>query len=207
MQIKVCGITNPHNLKDLSCLAIDRMGFIFYDKSPRYMKYSLSADSVNQLPQRIKRVGVFVNEDFMEVESMIQKYVLNTVQFHGDETPDYCEKFRNKVEVIKAISIKDEESVKLAKEYENSCDLFLFDTYGKNYGGTGKTFDWRVLERYNLNKNFYMSGGIGLDEIKKIKKSKMENLTGVDVNSKFETSVGIKDINKLKQLIQELNGN
>ena len=128
-------------------------------------------------------------------------YRLDSIQLHGDETPGFCNYFRSVTEVIKTISIKDKSSFENAKLYADACDLFLFDTQSEHYGGTGKTFNWQWLEAYNLDKPFYLSGGISLENFEEIKNIEHKQLLGIDINSKFEISPGIKDIEKIKQLI------
>ncbi|MFA5972013.1 MAG: phosphoribosylanthranilate isomerase [Lentimicrobiaceae bacterium] len=201
MQFKVCGITTTEDIIALISLEIDRLGFIFYHKSQRYVYGKLIEDGLNEIPKHIKKTGVFVNAEIAEVEQIIDQYQLDSIQLHGDESPEFCRHFKNKVEVIKTISIKDEDSFETAKLYLDACDLFLFDTYSDNYGGTGKTFEWKWLEAYSLNKPFYLSGGISLENVEEIKNIKHNQLIGIDINSKFEIRPGIKDIVKIKQLI------
>ena len=201
MQLKVCGITTTEDIIALISLEIDRLGFIFYHKSKRYVYGKLIEDGLKEIPKHIKKTGVFVNAEIAEVEQIIDQYHLDSIQLHGDESPEFCRHFKNKVEVIKTISIKDEDSFETAKLYLDACDLFLFDTHSDNYGGTGKTFDWHWLEANSLNKQFYLSGGISLENVEEIKNIKHNQLIGIDINSKFEIRPGIKDIVKIKQLI------
>ena len=202
MQLKVCGITNSETILALIPLSIDRLGFIFYHKSARYVYGKLIEEGLNEIPKHIKKTGVFVNAEIAEIEQIIDQYHLDSIQLHGDETPKFCNYFRPKTEVIKTISIKDKDSFETARLYQNSCDLFLFDTQSEHYGGTGKTFDWRWLDAYTLDKPFYLSGGISLENFAEIKNISHKQLLGIDVNSKFETTPGIKDIEKIKQLVE-----
>lgn len=206
MQLKVCGITTTEDILDLINLKIDRLGFIFYHMSKRYVYGKLIEDGLKEIPKHIKKTGVFVNAETAEIEQIIDQYHLDTIQLHGDETPEFCKYFRTKTEVIKVISIKDKSSFETAKLYQDACDLFLFDTHSDNYGGTGKTFDWQWLDTYTLDKPFYLSGGISLENFAEIKKLKHKQLVGMDINSKFEIRPGIKDIEKIKQLINLMNG-
>jgi phosphoribosylanthranilate isomerase len=201
MQLKVCGITTSEDILALINLEIDRLGFIFYHMSKRYVYGKLIEDGLKAIPKHIKKTGVFVNPEIAEIEQIIDQYKLDSIQLHGDESPEFCNHFRRKAEVIKTISIKDEGSFETAKLYANACDLFLFDTQSEHYGGTGKTFDWQWLEAYDLDKPFYLSGGISLENFEEIKKIKHEKLIGIDINSKFEIRPGIKDIEKIKKLI------
>lgn len=206
MELKVCGITTTENIMELIPLDISRLGFIFYHMSKRYVYGKLIEDGLKAIPENIKKTGVFVNAEIAEIEQIINKYQLDSIQLHGDESPEFCTNFRTKTEVIKTISIRDNSSFETAKLYDNACDLFLFDTQSEHYGGTGKTFDWQWLEEYTLDKPFYLSGGISLENFEEIKKLKHHQLLGVDVNSRFEIRPGIKDIEKIKQLIKSMNG-
>ena len=202
MQLKVCGITNSETIRALIPLSINRLGFIFYHKSARYVYGKLIEEGLNEIPKHIKKTGVFVNAEIAEIEQIIDRYKLDSIQLHGDETPDFCNHFRPETEVIKTISIKDKDSFETARLYMDSCDLFLFDTQSEHYGGTGKTFDWRWLDAYTLDKPFYLSGGISLENFAEIKNISHKQLLGIDVNSKFETTPGIKDFEKIKQLVE-----
>lgn len=205
MQLKVCGITTTEDILELIKLKIDRLGFIFYHKSKRYVYGKLIEDGLEEIPKQIKKTGVFVNAGIAEIEQIIDQYHLDSIQLHGDETPEFCKYFRTKTEVIKAISIKDKSSFETVEIYLDACDLFLFDTQSENYGGTGKTFDWQWLDAYELDKPFYLSGGVSLENVEEIKKIKHDQLIGIDINSKFEIRPGIKDIEKIKQLIKLMN--
>ncbi|MDO9257440.1 MAG: phosphoribosylanthranilate isomerase [Bacteroidales bacterium] len=205
MELKVCGITTDEDILALINLKIDRLGFIFYHMSKRYVYGKLIEDGLKAIPEHIKKTGVFVNAEITEIEQLIDQYHLDSIQLHGDESPEFCQHLRTKTEVIKTISIKDKSSFETAKLYENACDLFLFDTQSANYGGTGKTFDWQWLEAYDLDKPFYLSGGISLENFAEIKKINHQKLIGIDINSKFEIRPGIKDIEKIKQLISLMN--
>lgn len=206
MELKVCGITTTENIMELIPLKISRLGFIFYHMSKRYVYGKLIEDGLKAIPKHIKKTGVFVNAEIAEIEQIINRYQLDSIQLHGDESPEFCNHFRRNVEVIKTISIMNKSSFETAKLYDNACDLFLFDTQSEHYGGTGKTFDWQWLEEYTLDKPFYLSGGISLENFEEIKKLKHHQLLGVDVNSRFEIRPGIKDIEKIKQLIKSMNG-
>jgi len=205
MQLKVCGITTTEDILALISMKTDRLGFIFYHKSKRYVYGKLIEDGLREIPKHIKKTGVFVNAEIAEIEQKIDQYQLDSIQLHGDESADFCNHFRPGTEVIKTISIKDKSSFETAKQYQDACDLLLFDTHSDNYGGTGKTFDWQWLEAYNLDKPFYLSGGIGLDNFEEIKNIKHGKLIGIDINSKFEIQPGIKDIEKIKRLIDLMN--
>jgi phosphoribosylanthranilate isomerase len=205
MELKVCGITTSENIMELIPMNVSRLGFIFYHMSKRYVYGKLIENGLKAIPKHIKKTGVFVNAGIAEIEQIIDQYHLDSIQLHGDESPEFCIHFRGKVEVIKTISIKDKSSFETAKLYDNACDLFLFDTQSEHYGGTGKTFDWQWLDVYTLDKPFYLSGGISLENFEEIKKISHNKLIGIDINSKFEIRPGIKDIEKIKQLIYFMN--
>lgn len=205
MQLKVCGIINNETIRELIPLDVNRLGFIFYHQSPRYVYSKLIEDGLKEIPQHIKKTGVFVNAEIAEIEKLIESCQLDAIQLHGDESPEFCKYFKTKTEVIKTISIKDKSSFEIVKLYHDACDLFLFDTQSDKYGGTGKPFNWQWLENYNLDKPFFLSGGISLQNFEEIKKIKHPKLVGIDVNSKFEIRPGIKNIEMIKKLIKIMN--
>ena len=220
MKLKVCGMKYHQNIIEVAALQPDYMGFIFYDKSPRNFEGTLP-----DLPKTIKKVGVFVNASIDEVISKIKRYNLQAVQLHGEESPEFCDKLKcqfehlnsarhglrrelisgSLLEIIKVFSIKDKFDFSILKSYEEVCDYFLFDTKGKNPGGNGYTFNWNVLKDYPSAKPYFLSGGIGLEEMKKLetflKSDSSKYCEVIDVNSKFETEPGIKDIQKLKTFV------
>jgi phosphoribosylanthranilate isomerase len=201
MELKVCGITTSEDIMELIPMDISRLGFIFYYMSKRFVYGKLIENGLKAIPKHIKKTGVFVNAEITEIEQIIDQYHLDSIQLHGDESSEFCKHFRCKTEVIKTISIKDKSSFETAKLYQDACDLFLFDTHSDNYGGTGKTFDWQLLEAYTSDKPFYLSGGISLENFEEIKKINHNKLIGIDINSRFEIRPGLKDIEKIKQLI------
>ncbi len=201
MQLKICGIINTETIRELIPLNPSRLGFIFYHRSPRYVYGKLIEQGLSEIPGHIKKTGVFVNAETEEIEQILGQFQLDSIQLHGSETPEFCMHFRNKTEVIKTISISDESSFETAALYQDACDLFLFDTQSEKFGGTGKAFNWQWLEGYTLNTPFYLSGGISLENFAGIKKIKNNRLIGIDVNSRFETAPGVKDVVKIKQLI------
>lgn len=205
MQLKVCGIINSETIRALIPLAVSRMGFIFYHKSPRYVYGQLIEEGLSEIPAHIKKTGVFVNAEITEIEQVTQRFQLDTIQLHGDESPDFCNYFKGKIEVIKAIPVKDEHSFEITHDYMDSCDLFLFDTFTEKFGGTGRTFDWQWLQAYKEEKPFYLSGGISLENYNEIKSIRHPKLAGIDINSRFETAPGIKDIERIKRLIAMMN--
>ena len=201
MKVKVCGLNNQSDIELLNKIGIDFMGFIFYQKSPRYQNKSLILSNISK-----HKVGVFVNEDFESIRDKIFKQNLTHVQLHGDESPSFCKKLMTLVRVIKAFRISQYFDINKTHEYMESCDYFLFDTDSDSFGGSGKKFNWDIIKNFT-KKKFFLSGGIDLESINKIKKIKKENecLFAVDINSKFEFSPGIKDIKKIKRFLKKLN--
>ena len=198
MQLKVCGLTDINQINELAKLEIDRLGFIFYKKSQRYAADKLDKEYILTIKGKINKTGVFVNEDLNSIESIIKNYKLDSVQLHGEESPEFCNILKSKVEVIKTVLIKNKDSFTEIEKYKDACDYFLFDTYSEAYGGTGKQFDWSWLNHYELNTPFFLSGGIDITDVKSIQEINHPYLIGIDVNSKFELEPGIKDINKIK---------
>ena len=189
VRIKICGMKYEDNIVEIGNLLPDYLGFIFYKKSTRFFE-----GEIPQLPLSIKKVGVFVNETGQNIIAIIKKHKLDCIQLHGNESAQFCQELQKQnVEVIKVFSIDDDFNFDELNEYENVCDYFLFDTKGKLHGGNGYTFNWKLLEKYKSSKPLFLSGGIGLDEIDKIKKLKLP-IFAIDINSKFETEPGLKNI-------------
>jgi phosphoribosylanthranilate isomerase len=198
MKIKVCGMRTPENIDTLMGLNPDYMGLIFYAKSPRYVA-GLSTDYLQSLPSAVLKTGVFVNEDVKIIGGLIEQYQLNAVQLHGNESADTCQQLRIKATVIKAFGVDAKFDFSQLNAYTESVDYFLFDTKTDAHGGSGKTFDWEVLSNYKLDVPFFLSGGLSLENLENIKHIKHPAFYGVDLNSRFETEPGIKDIDKLRE--------
>ncbi len=216
------------NIRAVSELDIDLMGFIFWPQSPRFVRmissqagiipdYSLERLKKGQgkddsPANRIKRVGVFVDDMPQSIITRVYNYDLDYVQLHGEESRVMIENFRRSVDpdikagvkVIKTISVEKPEDVDKYKEYVGVVDLFLFDTKCDCAGGSGEQFDWSVLERYDGDVPFLLSGGIGPDDVEKIKAFNHPQFAGIDLNSHFETEPGVKDVDKLKAFISAL---
>lgn len=197
MNIKVCGITQLKQLQQLDGLNIEFAGLIFVKDSPRYVGDGLDKDAVKNADFDLKKVGVFKNPEMIDVLDAIDEYGLDVVQLHGDETPEMCEDLSGEVEVIKAFSIdadtKDIDA--LVADYDAVCDYYLFDTKADGEtGGTGKQFDWKVLAKAKIEKPFFLSGGISVEDIDKVKRFKHPDYYGVDINSRFEKEPGVKDM-------------
>ncbi len=197
---------NPDNIQALAALKPDYMGFIFYDKSKRYAG-SLSALFVNGLPAEIKRTGVFVDEEINEVLLSVQEYGLNALQLHGAETADYCRDLKALlpgVEIIKAFGISEGFNFGSLAAYVSFVDYFLFDTQTPDHGGSGKTFNWKLLDEYNLDIPYFLSGGIGPESLDELTSINDTRLYAIDVNSRFELEPGLKDIELLKDFKNKL---
>lgn len=205
MKIKICGMKFPENISEIGTLQPDYMGFIFYSKSKRFVGEDFSIDSINNLPKSIKKVGVFVNESVANILEKVTKYKLEAIQLHGNESVADCEILKkNNIEIIKAFSIDENFDFETLEVYEEVCDYFLFDTKTPDYGGSGKIFDWQLLENYILEKPFFLSGGLNLEVIEKIKDYNFKNLAGLDFNSQLENIDFSKNYQKTKQILQQL---
>jgi len=209
MKIKVCGNTLPHQVNALDDLGITFAGFIFYPKSPRYMAMKISADKMKQLKGKIIKVGVFVNPSYEELMKTVDEYRLDMVQLHGDESPKFCDKIADYISVIKAFRLSDNDSIMhMTQSYTEVCDFFMFDTLGAGYGGTGKKFDWTVLQKTPPAKPYFLSGGIELGDERMLgdflETDAGEKLFAIDINTKFEISPGVKDVNNIRQFAENL---
>ena len=184
------------NILALSDLKPDYMGFIFWKPSKRFV-----STTTPTLPSNIKKTGVFVDETFDEIKSLIEIHQLQAIQLHGNENPIFCDRLKDlNVEIIKVFSIKKDFDFSTLAPYENVCDYFLFDTKGELPGGNGYAFDWEMLKSYPSSKPFFLSGGIGMDQLADLEDIFKLNLPlyAIDVNSKFESEAGMKKIELLK---------
>jgi phosphoribosylanthranilate isomerase len=199
MIIKICGLNDASNLKKISALPFDWVGYNFYKPSPRFLDIA----DPSFLTTNQKRVGVFVNASHNEIQDTIQHYKLNKVQLHGDEDVEFCEKLSQLIEVIKVFRINDNFDFSSLDDF-TKCAYYLFDTASSSYGGTGKAFDWSLLKNITIPRPFLLSGGIGPDDVDKIKQFSHPNFYGVDINSRFELSPGIKDIEAVSTFISKI---
>jgi len=210
MNIKVCGITQLKQLQQLEALNIDYAGLIFYKESPRYMGDNISGREIKDADFDLKKVGVFVNPSYSDLLDAIDAYGLDIVQLHGNETPEMCEELSAEVEVMKAFRITPGDAVNMdgmLEPYDAVCDYYLFDTGGlkESFGGTGQQFDWSILKKAKIEKPFFLSGGIGSDDVQKIKAFSHPDFFALDINSKFETAPGVKDMAAILKFLQGLN--
>ena len=203
MRLKVCGMRELENISALSELDPNYIGFIFWSESSRFVD-----KKTPPLDKKIIKTGVFVDATFDYILTKIKDHQLDAVQLHGQESCSYCKVIKNYgLKVIKSFSIKNTFDFNTLEDYENSCDYYLFDTKGRLPGGNGFTFDWKILNEYPSQKPFFLSGGIGVDnlnEIKKLVKTKLP-IHAIDVNSKFETAPGNKNIELLKKFKKEID--
>lgn len=197
-------MTDIIQIQELAALGIDYAGLIFYRNSPRYVGGKIYPQEIESLPDQTGLIGVFVNEDVQVVKTIVSRYRLNAIQLCGDESPAYCEDLMKTVEVIKVIPVGDRIDLAVLQQYKNSCNFFLFDTRSKKYGGSGVHFDWRLLQHADIGKPFFLSGGLGPKDTDRLREFYHSSFYGIDLNSRFETAPGIKDIKKIKVFIDKL---
>lgn len=204
LRLKICGIRD--NITEVAQLRPDYAGFIFYPKSPRYVgeQFVMPATDSN-----IKKVAVFVNEPLESVFKITRQFNMQFVQLHGGESVSYCHELKNQgIDIIKAFAIDEGFDFEQLKSYESVVDYYLFDTKTSAFGGSGRTFDWNVLKKYSMEKDYFLSGGISMDNLEELSKIDMSKVHALDVNSRFEVKPGLKDVGKLKELkvkVEELN--
>jgi len=203
MQIKVCGMREPLNLEQVCALLPEYVGFIFYPRSKRFVG-THPDPALFEIPgPAIKKVGVFVDEELSLVRKTVEIYGLEAVQLHGGESADYCRQLSGEtVEVIKAVDPHG--PFPELERFMEVVDHFLFDSAGAGYGGSGQKFDWKLLEDLPLSASFLLSGGIGPGDADPIRSLHFQGLMGVDINSRFELSPGLKDIARLKKFVIEI---
>jgi phosphoribosylanthranilate isomerase len=204
MRLKVCGMTEPAQIDALEKMDVTFAGLIFYPKSPRYALRHMTTLQIKSF-KTINKVGVFVNASVDEIKHMVDECRLQLVQLHGDETPKFCEKIADYISVVKAFRIAEDDNIEYKiRDYMDMCDMFLFDTKPLTptaeviYGGTGKKFNWDHLKNVDVGKPYFLSGGIGPADVNVVQQFMQEPaakaLFALDVNSKFETSPGVKDM-------------
>lgn len=196
--IKVCGMTDAENIRKVEELGVNMIGFIFYPKSPRCL-----CSKPEYLPSRAKRVGVFVNESRENVQMYADRFSLDYIQLHGNESPEYCRSLQNcGLHLIKAFPVCTFRDLYPLSCYDGLCDYFLFDTKTPDYGGSGTAFNWNILHRYNGTTPFLLSGGIGPESVSALKAFQHPYFAGIDLNSRFETAPGIKDTARLETFLR-----
>jgi phosphoribosylanthranilate isomerase len=200
MKLKICGMKYASNINEVAALKPDFMGFIFYPASARFVGSNFDPQLLKSLPEDIKKTGVFVNAALADILVVINAYKLDYVQLHGNESPVQCKALNRHAKVIKAFGIHPGFDFNQTEAYEDSCEYLLFDTQSQTHGGTGKSFDYALLQNYRGKVQFFLSGGIGLEEIAGLDQIVHPMLAGIDVNSRFETAPGMKDIQALGKI-------
>lgn len=209
MRIKVCGNTELSQVHELDEIGVQYAGFIFYDKSPRYVVNRIDAEGLRKAKLHLEKVGVFVNAGYDEVMRQVEGYGLQLVQLHGDESPELCKRINAQVQTIKVFRVGKTDRIgeKIAA-YDKISDFFLFDTDWIHFGGSGEKFNWQLLNGVSLHTTFFLSGGIGLEDAEAlqsfISEQQNEFFYAVDVNSRFETKPGVKDMNKIRRFAEVL---
>ncbi len=208
IQIKVCGITRESDLRALSLGGAHYAGMVFHEPSPRFAGSRLSGKSAREMKGALQTVGVFVNAGREKILSVVDQYGLDLVQLHGEETPQCCAIIRRSVRVIKAISVSPQTNLSAATEpYRDCCDFLLFDTKGAARGGNGIRFDWEKLSDYRGGIPFFLSGGIGIRQVASLKTFRHPDWRAVDINSRLESSPGIKRMDLVLEFVNALKGN
>lgn len=202
MRVKVCGMNFPDNVAAVDALGVDSLGFVFYPNSPR----CVTTPPEKLPPTRAKRVGVFVDQDEDEILSAVGRYGLDGVQLHGAESPDFCRRLRGSLPpgtlLVKAVCVASSEDLTAALAYEEVADGLLFDTRCATHGGSGRRFDWSLLSRYRGNLPFLLSGGLGPGDEERVRSFRHPRCLGVDLNSRFELSPGVKDVAALARFLR-----
>ncbi len=205
IELKVCGMRDAQNIKALTALQPQYMGFIFYVKSKRFVGENFDPELTALIPDSIKKTGVFVNASPAYVKEKVDRYQLNAVQLHGDETPSFCNQIKELgVEIIKVFSVGAFFDIRSVLPFGECTDSYLFDTKGKERGGNGISFNWEVLDFYTQDKPFFLSGGIGPESLEAIKTFEHPKFKAIDLNSQFEISPGLKDIQAIEAFKQAM---
>jgi phosphoribosylanthranilate isomerase len=202
MIFKLCGIKTKNNFGDLDKVDIDMVGLNFYPQSPRFVEDNVAmADLAEAVPKSIKKVGVFVNEDLAEVEWRAASFGLDYLQLHGDEDIDYCQAAKQFAKIIKVFKVDDDFDFATTTPFESLSSFFLFDTPSPDHGGSGESFDWSKLADYQGQTKFILAGGIGPDDVDKVKGFSHPAFHGVDLNSKFEFAVANKHMREVYDFV------
>lgn len=199
---------DPQNIEEIANLKPDFMGFIFYQKSIRFIGNQVSKDTFKSIPKSTKKVAVFVNEAAENIEEIYQRSPFDFIQLHGNETPEFCRKLKSKgINIIKAFAVNENFDFSILTGFEAYCELFLFDTKGPYFGGNGQSFDWNLLQKYHLNTPFFLSGGIGLENIQAALNFKHPLLFGLDLNSQLELNPSLKSVKITQQIFKTIRTN
>lgn len=206
MIVKVCGLSDMDSIQQISELSPSIMGFIFYQLSPRNA-CTLNPDAVKSIPPGIERAGVFVNSNIEQILNTVDKYSLTAVQLHGEESPELCRQLRSgNLKVLKAFGLGEDFNFERLIKYEGATDYFVFDTASASYGGSGKKFDWNILQDYSLSTPYLLSGGIGPEDSTAIREAyaALPHMDGVDINSRFEISPGKKSAELVSTFLKSI---
>ncbi|MBN2274991.1 MAG: phosphoribosylanthranilate isomerase [Bacteroidales bacterium] len=205
MKVKVCGLKNRENIREIIACKPDFIGFIFYPQSRRYVGDSFDPRLLRHVPPYINKVGVFVNEDQEILLKRVERYGLDYVQLHGEEDPSYVASLKSRrISIIKSFRVDEKTDFQMTESFLPYCDYFLFDTRTELYGGSGDKFNWDILQGYGGVKPFLLSGGINPEDTAQITALKHSALIGVDINSGFEISPGMKDVFKVNEFIKTI---
>lgn len=211
MKVKICGMREPENIQKAAHLRIDMIGFIFYEKSSRFVEEAGTVDTLKEpiyditSMTKLPKVGVFVDAEIEEVLQKVKDYSLTYVQLHGSENLFYCQRLQKEgLKIIKAFSIDEQFNFSQTKAYEHLCDYFVFDTKGANPGGNGVSFNWSLLNKYEGETPFLLSGGIGPESVTALRNFAHPKWNGIDLNSRFESKPGKKQIDLLKSFLSDL---
>jgi len=193
---------DPENISGVITALPEYLGFIFFPKSKRFVGFETLPEVLSIIPDSVKKVGVFVDETFEKVSETAQQRNLNVIQLHGHETPAFCQQIKDSgITIFKAFSVDDQFDFEILNAYSGVCDYFLFDTKGHLPGGTGQKFNWQLLENYKGDVPFFLSGGIGPNDLEALLQFRHPLLFGIDINSGFEISPGMKNVEKVKNFI------
>ncbi len=205
MKIKICGLKEAENIKHVSEESPDFMGFIFYPKSSRFVGEEFSKTALAGIPGNITKTAVFVNETVENILKTVHKYGFEAVQLHGNESPAVCNQLKqHNLIVIKAFAMDASFDFATLLPYEKLCDYFLFDTKTKHFGGSGESFDWNLLGQYKLETPFFLSGGLGVENLEAVLKLKHDKLYGLDFNSRLEDKPGFKNIRLINKVLDTI---
>jgi phosphoribosylanthranilate isomerase len=205
IQIKVCGMRDTENVREVSKLRPDFLGFIFYPASKRFVGENPDVSMLLSVSKRIKKVGVFVNEENEKVLKIASRYNLDLLQLHGSETPKDCRTLKSAgYQVIKAFGMEPAFNYTTLMPYLQCCDYFLFDTKSDQFGGVGQKFNWEKIREYKYNVPFFLSGGIGPEDHAMILEIQHPAMVAIDINSQFETEPGLKNVSLVRNFIKRL---
>ncbi|TCZ68277.1 phosphoribosylanthranilate isomerase [Flaviaesturariibacter aridisoli] len=208
MKLKVCGLTSTDQMQEAYEMGVDYVGLVLYPGSKRSALPLVERERTRIRDLQVPKIGVFVNETYDNVLRLTEELDLTAVQLHGNETPEFCHGLQERVNIIKAFQISADTDIDtLVKPYQKLCNYYLFDTASAGWGGSGTGFDWNILETALVDKLFFLSGGIGPEDPNRIREFYHPFHYGIDINSRFETAPGTKDMKLVQQFLSDLNAN